>query len=366
MAPLENLQSRDLAWISDFVMQQMVIMLRPMMDHLQQTDAAVDYAQRVVQRLSMDTSELRGDIERTNKYLAILRQGLGVQNEGKCALQRSLEMTTRTAKRLDDQMEGVLGVMRGVEDSIGQLCSDARGNGSRQEDLAKQVAESNAAMEQFQAQVEKVCSDVHSVKDDLLNGEARLEVWQKELRELRRNQLGIVPKLEDKAGRPPPSQQSVRGTAAETWSQKKGFAAVDVSGAGACGPTGGCFSGGASFGDVNANNSGSSQQAKRMSRVGSAGGRVLQHLDRNLVQDHVEPPLAPRSSSRAAVWSGFDAEADDAGEPPISPSGESPVASRLPLLPKQTGTRAAGATADGPRLRFSATMSKPTSRGSPG
>merc|ERR1719162_2000833 len=100
-------------------------MLRPMMEHLHQTDASVDYAQNAVQRLSMDVTELRGDLERTNKYLAILRQGLGVQNEGKCVLQRSLEGTTRTVKRLDDQTENMLLVMRGLENSIGTLGQDA-------------------------------------------------------------------------------------------------------------------------------------------------------------------------------------------------------------------------------------------------
>merc|ERR1740127_419916 len=108
------------------------------MEHLQQTDAAVDYAQRAAQRISMDVSEVRGDMERTNKYLGILRQGLGVQNEGKCMLQRSLDGTTRIAKRLDDQMQSMLSVVRGVEDSIGQLYADMRGAGTRQEDLAKQ------------------------------------------------------------------------------------------------------------------------------------------------------------------------------------------------------------------------------------
>lgn len=351
MAPLEDLQARDLAWISDFVMQQMVVMLRPMMDHLQQTDAAVDYAQRVVQRLSMDVSEIRGDVERTNKYLAILRQGLGVQNEGKCALQRSLEMSTRTVKRLDDQMEGVLGVMRGVEDSIGQMSSDIRSSANKQEELVKQVEENSSALEQLQANIEKVSSDAHSVKDDLLSNEARFEVWQRELRELRRSQLGIVPKLEEKAGRPPPSAQSMRGATADTWSQKKTFAAVDVGGQGASG--GGCFSG-----DPN-------KDSKRISRVGSASGRVIQlQVDRNgLPQELVETPLPQRSSSRAAVW---EADADDGGLP--FAGEESPVASRLPLLPKQMGTRPAPDrnAGDGPRLRFTATLAKPSSRGSPG
>merc|ERR1719197_2131344 len=98
-----------------------MIMLRPIMDSLQQTDATVDYAQRAVQRLSIDIAEVRGDLERTNKYLAILRQGLGVQNEGRCVLQRGLENSQRTAKRLDEQMDSVLGVMRSVDESISQL-----------------------------------------------------------------------------------------------------------------------------------------------------------------------------------------------------------------------------------------------------
>merc|ERR1719221_2523786 len=153
----------------------------------------------------MEVTEVRSDVERSNKYLAILRQGLGVQNEGRCMLQRSLESTTRMTKRLDDQMESMLGVMRGLEDSIAQLHSDMRSAGSKQDDLAKQVSWSTSTLEDLLAKVECVCNDTHSVKDDLLSSEARHEVWQLELRELRRNMLGLAPKLEDKAGRGPPS-----------------------------------------------------------------------------------------------------------------------------------------------------------------
>jgi len=323
MAPIEDFQSRDLAWISDFVMQQMVIMLRPMMDHLQETDAACDYSHRMVQRLSMDISEVRGDLERTNKYLAILRQGLGVQNEGKCVLQRSLEGSVRTVKRLDEQMESMLSVMRGVEDSISQLAQDARAEKGKHEDLTKQVVLSANNLDDLQSKVERLASESHAIKDDFLSTEARMkilegsvrtvkrldeqmesmlsvmrgvedsisqlaqdaraekgkhedltkqvvlsannlddlqskverlstearmeiwqkelgelrrgqlgvvEIWQKELRELRRGQLGVVTKLEDKVGRPPPSSQGCRAAATDAvrvdpWPQKKSFAA---------------------------------------------------------------------------------------------------------------------------------------------
>mmetsp|Transcript_107879 Transcript_107879/g.300822 ORF Transcript_107879/g.300822 Transcript_107879/m.300822 type:complete len:355 (-) Transcript_107879:212-1276(-) len=353
MSPIEDLQSRDLAWISDFVMQQMVIMLRPMMDHLQQTDAAVDYAQRVVQRLSMDVSEVKCDVERTNKYLAILRQGLGVQNEGKCMLQRGLESTARTVKRLDDQMESILGLMRGVEDSVSQQHSDSRAICAKQEDLAKQVAASASALEDLQAQVERVSNDARAAKDGLLDSEARFEGWQRELRELRRGQLGIVPKLEDKAGRPPPtSQQSCRATAADPWPPKKIFAPVEVSSGGVC--AGGAPGAGGGLADTTSSHSGSSQQSKRINRVGSGSGR--EHLELG--------PLPPRTASRAAAR-GDGPDAEDA----VLFGGDEPLqAARLPTLtPKQPGGARPSerSTAEGPRLRFTATMASPPSRGSP-
>merc|ERR1719473_2511979 len=146
MAPinqdLRDLQSRDLAWISDFVMQQVAIMMHPVMDHLEQTDEAADYTQRAVEQLGTDISELRNDLERTNKYLGILRQGLGMQNESRCVLQRSVESTTRTVGRLDDNMDNLVGIVRRVEDSIGQLSQEIRGVSAKHLDLAKQVTES--------------------------------------------------------------------------------------------------------------------------------------------------------------------------------------------------------------------------------
>jgi len=108
MAPIEELHSRDLAWISEFVMQQMVLMMRPLMEHVQQTDVTLECAQRAVQRLHTDLSEVRGEIERNSKSLGILRQGLGVQNESKCMLQRSMDSAARTVKRLDEQMDTML------------------------------------------------------------------------------------------------------------------------------------------------------------------------------------------------------------------------------------------------------------------
>mmetsp|Transcript_8395 Transcript_8395/g.14418 ORF Transcript_8395/g.14418 Transcript_8395/m.14418 type:complete len:375 (+) Transcript_8395:139-1263(+) len=373
MAPIEDLQARDLAWISDFVMQQMVIMLRPMMDHLQQTDVTVDYTQRAVQRLSMDVSELRGDLERTNKYLAILRQGLGAQNESKCSMQRGIESATRTVKRLDDQIDGVLGVIRGMEESIGQLCGDMRGVGSKHEELAKQVTESTSTLEDLQAKFERVSSETRSVKDDMLNNEARLEVWQRELRELRRTQLGIVPKLDEKGGgRPPPSSQSCR-SAAEPWPPKKSFAPTSAD------TGGGGHAGGCTVNDVVVTASGGGPPSKRVSRVGSGSGH------RSVLQQDLEGLTQPRSSSRANVYdnvysamtvsAGPDVQVDDniyapglsSSFPNVSAGEEACPSARLPLLAKQPGVSRPpdAAYVAGPRLRFSETMAKPSSRGTP-
>jgi len=261
MAPIEDLQSRDLAWISDFVMQQMVIMLRPMMDHLHETDAACDFAQRMVQRVSMDISEVRGDLERTNKYLSILRQGMGVQNEGKCMLQRSLEASSRTVKRLDDQVEGLLAAMRSTEDSIRQLSTEGT------EELSKQVWAGSAAVEELQARVELLAGETLIVKDSLLSNEARLEVSQRELRDLRRGHLGIAPKLEDKTGRPERSAQSGRATAVDQapWPQKKTFStAVEPISTTVGGPPPG-YSGANHVADAASNLSGSRQETRRLS-----------------------------------------------------------------------------------------------------
>ena len=52
-------------------------MMRPIMEHLQQTESSVDYTQRQVNRVSLDLTEVKADVDRTNKYLAILRQAQG-------------------------------------------------------------------------------------------------------------------------------------------------------------------------------------------------------------------------------------------------------------------------------------------------
>lgn len=352
MAPLEDFQSRDLAWISDFVMQQMVIMLRPMMDHLQETDAACDYAQRMVQRVSMDVSEVRGDLERTNKYLAILRQGLGVQNEGKCMLQRSLETSTRTVKRLDDQTESLLTVLRGAEDSIRQLTTDAQSEKSRHEDLAKQVSTSSATVEELQVRVDLLSGETLTVKDGLLSNEARLEVSQRELRELRRGQLNIAPKLEDKSVRPPPSSQSAKSVDAAPWPQKKGFSAA-VEPLGTINGASPVLNAANNLAEAGSSRSGSRQESKRLSRVGSSTGPSLR------LQQTCPVGIGGLGNSMGGNLNA-SGSVDEASATP----------SRLPLLSSSRpigSTRPADHTASdaGHRLRFSATMSNAEPRGKP-
>mmetsp|Transcript_53912 Transcript_53912/g.155699 ORF Transcript_53912/g.155699 Transcript_53912/m.155699 type:complete len:381 (-) Transcript_53912:420-1562(-) len=379
MAPLEDLQSRDLAWISDFMTQQMVIMLRPMMDHLQETDASCDYAQRMVQRLSMDVAEVRGDIERTNKYLAILRQGLGMQNEGKLVLQRSIEGTARTAKRLDEQMESVLSVVRGMEESVGQLAQEARSEKGKQEDLTKQVLASVHSLDDLQASVERLTREAHSTKDDLMSNEARMEVLQRELRELRRGQLGVVPKLDDKAARAPPSASGGRAAIAEQapWPEKKKLTSyVEPIGASKGGDPG--FQGPGVLGDSASNHSGSSQQSRRgLNRVGSSSGPGLR-----LGQDHLEFEVPPMKSG-SKVRSGVDGSGpspqefcDDAsglnaslGSVTTNEEGSGGGGSKLPLLSSgggRQGIASRGAADTAPRLRFTATMSKQEARSGQG
>lgn len=423
MTPIEDFHARDLAWISDFVMQQMIIMLRPMMEHLQQTDATVDYAQHTVQRLSMDVSEARGDLERTNKYLAILRQGLGVQNEGKCVLQRGLESIARTVKRMDDQMEGLLEAFRGVEGAVGRLTSDVRASGVRQDDLARQVAQNVSTLESLQIKVDRASSEAcpgfqaAGVKDELLNNDARFEVWQRELRELRRSQLGVGMKLDDKASCPSASAQGGRGLES-AWPSKSKFppSAVDRDVAGGGGKGGatvfhgdmavssGDKAGAAGQGSVArepraGGHCGHGQQSKRLSRVGSGSGRVsLLQQDPgrpgsgrvSLLQQNPGAEMAHNTSNEVLSASSLGAShmamaAAAAQEEPVSPGlphrggrsgrehGEASMASSGSRLPLLAGARQSAAAvrppesgySEGPRLRFSATMVSAPSRGSP-
>lgn len=340
MAPLEGFQARDLEWISDFVMQQVVIMLRPMMEHLQQTDVTIEYSQHAVQRLSMDVSEVRSDLERTNKYLAILRQGLGVQNEGRCVLQRGVENATRAAKRLDDQMEALLDAVRGTEGKL-----------SGHDDLARQVAENSAAIDDLMAKVERGASDAHALRDTVLSGEERLEVWQRELRELRRHSLlGGSKQLEEKSG-PPPSSQGGRslGAVEAAWPQKKSFTPMEV-GSVAGVKDGSNFVAAASGSSDRASAVGGSQQSKRMNRTSSS--------------------TAAKSSLLSQDQLAFGAPPQDGG---IAGLGDEPAStsSRLPVLAARQGsmTRPPEGGYSESRKRFSATMADrtagPPSRGAP-
>merc|ERR1719215_282624 len=149
------------------------------------------------------------------------------------------------------------------------------------------------------------------MKDDVMNNEARLEVWQRELRELRRGQLG--PSVSD------------------SWPQKKTFSTpTDIGGGN---PVTASTSGtGANMSDI--------CSSKRMSR------------DRASVQARLQQDLGFLGSTEESVAA--------AGDEAV------PSSSRLPLLgtSKQIGIGRAGlptrppegSYATAPRLRFSETM----------
>jgi len=352
MAPIEDLQSRDLAWISDFVMQQVAIMMHPVMDHLEQTDEAADYTQRAVEQLGTDISEIRNDLERTNKYLGILRQGLGMQNESRCVLQRSVESTTRTVGRLDDNMDNLLGIVRRVEDNLSQINLEMRGVGTKQSELAKTVTESSACIEDLYAKIEGVTLDNHALKDDLRNSEARLEVWQRDLRELRRNQN--LPEPYQKNGRQQPSSSQSTNRPTDTWPQKKSLASASLDSGNQCCST-------------PESGEGEQKHKSSMGRVGSSSRRGLLQPELKLGS------LPSRSSSQAVLYDSIHTnamEADDtifSSHPSSAVADETTPSSRLPLLAKQpSGTRPPDGGHGHPslRLRFSETLARRPSRGS--
>jgi len=316
MAPIEGLHSRDLAWISEFVMQQVTLMMRPIMEQLDETDATFDYVQRAVDSLSSDMSRLESDLGRTNKNLAILRQGLGVQNEGRCMLQRDVENTTLTVKHLDGQIESLRAIMPGMDENIRSLGSGIRTTSVKHEELAKQVVDNVATIEELQVKVEQLLNDAHFMKDERLNND--------------RFQLGIGAKLDDQAGRGLHSSQLGWASNKDPWLQKKNLVLPE--------------------------------DAKGLSRPG------LKSLQERT------PGVVGRSSSGSAFWRGADgSQGQESSSEPQRPGGGggaageelSPANPRLPPLAKPYMSRPSdgAVVAAEPRPRFPETMAKPPSRG---
>merc|ERR1712224_201953 len=105
--------------------------------------------------------------------------------------------------------------MRSVDESINQLRAET---GAKHEESAQQINKHASEIQDVQAIMEVISKDTRALKDELLSQDARFEGFQRELRQLRRNELGIVPKLEDKVAKKAPSAAA---SAVDTWPQKK-------------------------------------------------------------------------------------------------------------------------------------------------
>lgn len=350
MSPIDDLQSRDLEWIQEFIMQQIVMMLRPMMEHLQQTDATVDYSQQAIQRVGMDVAEVRDDLARTSKYLAVLRQGLGIQNEGKVQMQINLDNTMRSVKRIEENMENVLGIVQGTEDNVAMLSDGVRGTAAKAEELEKQVTRSNHNIEELRVSLDRAANDARLAKDSLANNEARLEMLQREFR--RTHLQGAVVNLDQKAGKLP-SQGAKTIPAvpgADAWPQKHRFGSpADGSG------SSGGLEGRRSL--VRNNSRGALQQDIEQCVVG--GPALSKPCSR---QASSEKPGLFVSDETQALPSGAFADA-----PGTPLSKEASGTARLPMLVKPPGAARLpdNAYAAGPRLRFTQTMTSPPSRDTP-
>lgn len=211
MAPLETIRSRDLAWISEFVREQVVLTVQPFFEHLQETEDAVSEVQLAVHRLGQDFGDLTVDVERTTKLLRVLRQGLGQQNESKCMLQRDVETMSGSVRRLEEQVDDMSEAFPEMEHSIQTLCADLSAATTKLEENTKNNADNVHAIKKLQGKVERMSNDARSMQDSLLSNEAHLESWRNEFSEFQRTQLSSV------------SQRS-KPDAKEPWSVPKSVA----------------------------------------------------------------------------------------------------------------------------------------------
>lgn len=259
-------------------------MLRPIIDHLQQAEASVDYTQRSVEQLSGDVSELRCDVARTNKYLTTMRQGLGAQNASHCSLKLGLENTASSVRCMDDDVKQLAGRFLGMQDDVESVTYEVRAVRIKHDDVAAHVVENVSLVEDLQKKLETVVLDTQGFKvltDDLNNNVARVE---RELRELRRDRLSAVLKLEEESvtnGRSEHSSQSCRSG---EWSAKKNSLHSKTGGnSGTLNNSGSCDAG--------------SGQSKRTARGGS--GR-LQQLDDSTCH-HVPGATIEEASPRSRL-----------------------------------------------------------------
>lgn len=169
MAPpaIQELRSADLAWISDFVMEQCVLAFRPVVEQLQDFDDRCTSAESEVRELS---SSVMQEMKRISCKLDSCTELSKPQGIAGGSGLRDIEQPAR----LQQQMDGLCEGLTAIENSMRSFRTDVVRTISGVQSLEQQIAERSQAMVDVERTVKQLTSEVASAVRGVLHCESRL------------------------------------------------------------------------------------------------------------------------------------------------------------------------------------------------
>jgi len=221
------------ASMENFIKHQMMAILQPFVDHVQdldahlmkvadelhQTDLNVAFTQKGLEATNVNVSELRNGLKKSNERVTTVREDLEKCNHTKELLQQGLEGTNSNVQKINNSLESAIDALRELQHGMkeaGTDVVDVRTDMKKlYEDIEHNVVQrldrTEGALSDLTTNFENQCSKVDALKHDFDGNHQFLQdTWhtlqqnnvhtaalQKHVEDLVKNEAALSTKLQD-------------------------------------------------------------------------------------------------------------------------------------------------------------------------
>jgi chromosome segregation ATPase len=250
--------------MENFIKHQMMAILQPFADHVQELDAHVtklaeDLCQtdtnvaantKGLETTNASVLELRNGLKKTNARLTTVREGLESCNQAKEHLQQGLESTNSNMQKINNSLESTIGAVQELQRGLKEADSDISmlQNGLKQtnDQIANQVLKEldntnlkvselttsqvnyNSNFEMLKFEVEMKTQFLQETRHGLEKNNVRTTALQKQLDELQKLEEALSAKLQDTCHHLTKTQRGLQATDTDVAKLKEGLESNDA------------------------------------------------------------------------------------------------------------------------------------------